>query len=109
MRPYDLYPRHTQEIYRQRIGDLIFYILGTASWPIGKDDALVLADIRNDVHVDIFQSEDAAEYHQEVKADDEETVSEAEFNKFVDHISPQRTQSAQRIGKIINDPLDAVF
>lgn len=57
----------------------------------------------------MFQSENAAEYYQEVETDDEESVFEAEFNEFVNHISPQRTQSAQRIGKIINDPLDPVF
>ena len=54
---------------------MIFHVLGTAPWPIGKDDALVFPNIRDDVHIDILQSEDAAEYHQEVETDDEESVS----------------------------------
>jgi hypothetical protein len=44
--------RNPQQGYRQRVGDLVLNVLRRASRPIGKNDLLVLTDVRNRVDRD---------------------------------------------------------
>ena len=49
VRAHRLHARESLEIHRERIGDLILDLLRTAPGPVGEDDHLVLAQVRDGI------------------------------------------------------------
>ena len=78
-------PASPCKIHGQRISDLIFNFLRAASHPIGINDDLVFAQIRNRIHGRLIKRAHAKTGEQQRAANDEKAVSQRPFDDAIDH------------------------
>ena len=103
-----LHPRHAQQRDRQRVGDLIFHVLGRAAHPAGEHNLLVFADVGNGVHRDGVAREPTrlvveGHYHQpptddrHKKQEDDQLVLQAKTNHKTNHSVNHPARGASRL------------
>ena len=95
-----LYSRRAGEARGQRIGDLIVHVLGRAAGPVGEDDDLLFADVRDGIDWCVLQREIAANEDGSDADDDEERIPKAPVNERGDHGSGVLVLGGFRHGRL---------
>ena len=80
-----LHPGEALEVHGERIGDLVLDLLRAAARPVGEDDDLVFAEVRNGIHGRAAQLEKADGDDDEDAARDEEAVAQRPCDEPRDH------------------------
>ena len=72
---HGLHARQPLQVHRQRVGDLVLDLLGTAAHPVGEDDHLVLRQVGNRIDRRIDDGVDAPDHHAERQQDHHEPIA----------------------------------
>src|SRR5207245_2220610 len=81
------------KVDRERIGDLVFDLLRTPSRPVGEDDDLVFAEVRDGVHRRAEDGADGPADDQHRRAGDEVPVPQRPFHDAINHEESSKSQA----------------